>query len=445
MILPRTRRGTQSVPSSQRSWSSCTAVPSVRHRPIRPARRSKARSRARSRDRTSPVLAETYRSFRRGTTSPRAATWGSSTSRARPTPMRPQEPSSRRRGLQDPRDRPPADAERDFSGTVLVEWQNVTAGYDLDALWNRRHCARATPGSASRRNVSASTSCAAGPTRYGGLNVTGGGLFTADQLSSTLFRRPRRSSRFRRPARRARGGARAGDRRVAVRRPHDDLLQRRSSAGGTGLRRLRLHHGHARPASGRSPSSRCCPNWTCRLRSTGARTAMSSAAGGRGARPPAGKGGNTAFRSRSATSAPRRSSPAPTRRFSRVWLSQVIEAAYGHLARWVDGGAPPPQAPYLGSTGRQARNALGLALGGIQLSQVAVPTRSLPARTRGRRSACSGTHGRSPTAWPPRSTGTTAVTCRACGPSIATTRVPLPDSRGRARESARSCSPSVGK
>ena len=27
----------------------------------------------------------------------------------------------------------------DFNGTVLVEWQNVTAGYDLDALWNRRH------------------------------------------------------------------------------------------------------------------------------------------------------------------------------------------------------------------------------------------------------------------------------------------------------------------
>ena len=45
--------------------------------------------------------------------------------------------------------------------------------------------------------------------------------------------------------------------------------------------------------------------------------------------------------------------PAPTRRSSRVWLSQVIEAAYGHLARWVDGGAPPPQAPYLGSAGRR--------------------------------------------------------------------------------------------
>jgi Alpha/beta hydrolase domain len=62
--------------------------------------------------------------------------------------------------------------------------------------------------------------------------------------------------------------------------------------------------------------------------------------------------------------------------FSRILLSQVIEAAYGHLARWVDGGAPPPHAPYLEFTasGTKARNELGLALGGIQLSQVAVPT-----------------------------------------------------------------------
>ena len=61
--------------------------------------------------------------------------------------------------------------------------------------------------------------------------------------------------------------------------------------------------------------------------------------------------------------------------FSRVWLSQPIEAAYAHLARWVDGGAPPPHAPYLEFDGTtKVRNELGLAQGGIQLSQVAVPT-----------------------------------------------------------------------
>lgn len=41
----------------------------------------------------------------------------------------------------------------------------------------------------------------------------------------------------------------------------------------------------------------------------------------------------------------------------------------------MDGGAPPPHAPYLEFNGTtKVRNELGLALGGIQLSQVAVPT-----------------------------------------------------------------------
>ena len=74
--------------------------------------------------------------------------------------------------------------------------------------------------------------------------------------------------------------------------------------------------------------------------------------------------------------------------FSRVWLSQVIEAAYGHLARWVDGAGSPPHAPYLEFTGTaKARNELGLALGGIQLSQVAVPTALNTGSNSGRRSA----------------------------------------------------------
>ena len=31
-----------------------------------------------------------------------------------------------------------------FTGPILVEWQNVTAGYDLDALWSRRRLVRDT-------------------------------------------------------------------------------------------------------------------------------------------------------------------------------------------------------------------------------------------------------------------------------------------------------------
>jgi hypothetical protein len=52
----------------------------------------------------------------------------------------------------------------------------------------------------------------------------------------------------------------------------------------------------------------------------------------------------------------------------------VIAAAYGHLAAWVD-GIQPPSAPYLEFSGlTKVRNELGLAQGGIQLSQVVVPT-----------------------------------------------------------------------
>ena len=107
--------------------------------------------------------------------------------------MRPQEPSSRRRGLQDPRDRPrPNPAERDFSGTVLVEWQNVTAGYDLDALEPTSLREGYAWVGVSAQRVGVDQLRGWSPTRYGGLNVTGGGLFTADQLSSTSSRRLRR-------------------------------------------------------------------------------------------------------------------------------------------------------------------------------------------------------------------------------------------------------------
>ena len=56
-------------------------------------------------------------------------------------------------------------------------------------------------------------------------------------------------------------------------------------------------------------------------------------------------------------------------------LHHVTAAAYDHLARWSKGGAPPPIADRLdfNPDGTKARNELGLALGGIRLSQVEVP------------------------------------------------------------------------
>ncbi|WP_439649181.1 alpha/beta hydrolase domain-containing protein [Herbidospora mongoliensis] len=57
-------------------------------------------------------------------------------------------------------------------------------------------------------------------------------------------------------------------------------------------------------------------------------------------------------------------------------MQHVLAAAYAHLSRWVTTGTPPPTAPPLlfNADGTKARNELGLAEGGIRLSQVTAPT-----------------------------------------------------------------------
>ena len=282
--------------------------------------------------------------------------------------------------LQDARDRPSAGQAHDFNGTVLVEWQNVTAGYDLDALWNRRHMREgyAWVGVSAQR-VGVNQLRGWSPARYGTLDVTGGGLFTTDQLSYDIF-------------------AQAAQ---AVKSPGAlDLL------GGLDVKRVLaigasqsagrmtvyynvvlpqespIFDGYAfivarrRPASAPSRSSRSSRRPTCTtplnrrpdsdvFRRWEVAGAAHSGWEGREYRIPLeirDLGAETIY---SCTNPP----------FSRIWLSQAIEAAYGHLSRWVDGGSPPPSAPYLEfAPTTKARNALGLALGGIQLSQLAVPT-----------------------------------------------------------------------
>ena len=55
-----------------------------------------------------------------------------------------------------------------FNGTVLVEWQNVTAGYGLDALWNRRHLREGYAWiGVSAQRVGVDQLRAWSPTRYG--------------------------------------------------------------------------------------------------------------------------------------------------------------------------------------------------------------------------------------------------------------------------------------
>jgi hypothetical protein len=84
--------------------------------------------------------------------------------------------------------RRPLSAE-DFNGTVLMEWQNVTAGYELDALWIASHDHLIRRGyawigvSAQRIGIHAPVTGlkAWSPTRYGTLNVA------SDALSWDIF------------------------------------------------------------------------------------------------------------------------------------------------------------------------------------------------------------------------------------------------------------------
>ena len=62
---------------------------------------------------------------------------------------------------------------------------------------------------------------------------------------------------------------------------------------------------------------------------------------------------------------------------SRIPTSHALKAVYGHLVAWITKHIPPPKAPLIELTSVSppvvARNELGNALGGIQLSQLAVP------------------------------------------------------------------------
>jgi hypothetical protein len=86
--------------------------------------------------------------------------------------------------------RRPTDPAR-FNGTVVVEWNNVTAGYDIDIDWLQvgEHLMRrgyAWIGvSAQRVGVDHLTGWS--PGRYGSLDVTVGGTIEADALSYDIF------------------------------------------------------------------------------------------------------------------------------------------------------------------------------------------------------------------------------------------------------------------
>ncbi|MGW0803471.1 alpha/beta hydrolase domain-containing protein [Nonomuraea sp. NPDC002799] len=271
-----------------------------------------------------------------------------------------------------------------FNGTVLAEWQNVTAGYDLDALWSPDLVTRAgyvwVGISAQRVGVNQLRQWS--PARYGGFDVTGGGRFMADELSYDVFsqaakaiRTPVRPDgvallgRLRAGTVLAIGASQSAGRLTVY---YDAVLPKIESvfdAYGQIVGSAPIRAG-AEPVfqvlSETDVRSPVRPADTERFRRWEVAGSAHSGWFGYSNRVP--------LLARDLGAAPTYTCTRPP--FSRVPLHHVLAAAYGHLARWARRGAAPPTAPPLefAADGTKARDELGLARGGIRLSQVEAPT-----------------------------------------------------------------------
>lgn len=270
---------------------------------------------------------------------------------------------------------------RKFNGTVLAEWQNVTAGYDIDALWGYEHILRegyAWVGISAQR-VGVDQLAGWSPTRYGDLDVTGTGQFTTDELSYDIF------------AQAAKAVSSPGDVDPMGGLDVDTVL---AIGGSQSASRMVTYYdfvlpqvetvfdgyafvvGPAPTRAGDEPvfqvlsetdvDSPDRPADTDQFRRWEVAGAGHSGYNGRAYRDPLSErdlGGATEFECDQPP-------------FSRVPLQHVTAAAYDHLTKWVKTGQPPPVADPIEfeADGTIARDGLGLARGGIRLSQVEAPT-----------------------------------------------------------------------
>lgn len=67
--------------------------------------------------------------------------------------------------------------------------------------------------------------------------------------------------------------------------------------------------------------------------------------------------------------------PAPSEQMNRIYLQPFYDAALHHLNRWVNGGLPPPSQPLIDvdQEGQVLRDGHGIATGGVRLPQAAAP------------------------------------------------------------------------
>lgn len=280
-----------------------------------------------------------------------------------------------------------------FNGTVILEWQNVTAGYDIDASWvggNAAHFMRegyAWVGvSAQRVGVhQADTGLRDwSPVRYGSLDVTDGATILDDELSYDIFSQAGQAVMSPvgvdplgglQPVRILASGASQSAGRLVVYynsiQPLADLFDGFMLLVGGGTVRTDLAAPVFKLQSETEavfialgfgtlqPDTDVVRTWQVAGTAHADRTFLDGVVAN------AGRDG--------IPTTPPGLCDAPEG--SQVRLDHVVSAAHDHLVAWAADGTLPPTAPLIETVGPfVARDSFGLALGGIRIADLAVPT-----------------------------------------------------------------------
>ena len=284
-----------------------------------------------------------------------------------------------------------------FNGVVILEWQNVTAGYDIDASWiggNDEHFMRegyAWVGvSAQRVGVhQAGTGLRSwSPVRYGSLDVTEGGTILNDALSYDIF-------------------SQAGQ---AIAHPvgvdplaglEPELIL--ASGASQSATRLTTYYNSIHPLAGLFDGFFLLVGGSTVRTDLGvpvfkvqSETEAAFAAAGLGSfqadsdihrtwQVAGAAHADRTFLDHVVANAMRDSIPTTPPGLcalpegSQLRFYHVVSAAHDHLVTWVRDARPPPTAPRIETVSPTpptviARDSLGLAKGGIRIADIAVPT-----------------------------------------------------------------------
>jgi hypothetical protein len=274
-------------------------------------------------------------------------------------------------------------APQRFDGTVLLEWQNVTGGYDLDVNWSTSNEHIMRNGHAwvgvSAQTVGVNHLAAWNPQRYQGFTVgtdspTNSASWDIYSQAARLLRQPDSVDPL------------AG---LAVER----IIATGHSQSAT---RLATYYNVIQPQHGlldgfmihgsQAALNKALTVPVMRVQAEGdvsSQTASNEADTDSFVRWEIAGTSHTGWKEY-ATFAPRVGRDIPGSQpyvcnrppFSRIPFHHALNAAYSHLVDWIDDGTRPPAAPRLSWTSptTKARDAFGNQLGGIQLPQHAVPT-----------------------------------------------------------------------